>query len=251
MTAAAIVTGAAGDIGRACALRLAGDGHPVLLADLDAEGVEAAAEAVRSAGGEAAAVAGDVTSSADVRAWVDAASERWGAIGAVAHCAGITGAIGPIQELAADAYEQVMAVNARGTFLVLHHVMGRIEDGGSVAVVASATGVIAYPMALPYVASKHAVVGMVRTAALEGAARGVRVNAVCPGAVEGQMMRAARGGAPAGDPQTDPMLAGVPLKRYAAPEEIAHVVGFLISDTSAYVTGTVQLVDGGLTVSPG
>ena len=144
-----------------------------------------------------------------------------------------------------------MAVNARGTFLLLRHVMGRIEDGGSVAVVASASGVAGYPMVLPYVASKHAVVGMVRTAALEGAARGVRVNAVCPGAVEGQMMRAARGGAPAGDPQTDPMLAGVPLKRYAAPEEVAGVIAFLVSDASAYVTGTVQLVDGGLTVSPG
>ena len=250
MTAAgaAIVTGAAGDIGRACALRLAADGRPVLLADRDAERLEAVAAAVA---GDTLAVPGDVASSADVRGWADAAVERWGSIGAVAHCAGITGAIGPIHELAEDAYEEVMAVNARGTFLVLRHVMGRIEDGGSVAVVASATGVIAYPMALPYVASKHAAVGMVRTAALEGAARGVRVNAVCPGAVEGQMMRAARGGAPAGDPQTDPMLAGVPLKRYAAPEDVADVIAFLLSDASSYVTGTVQLVDGGLTVSPG
>jgi NAD(P)-dependent dehydrogenase (short-subunit alcohol dehydrogenase family) len=245
---AIIVSGAAGDIGRACAMRLSAGGAPVLLADRDAERLDAVAAEL---GGETLAVAGDVTSSADVRGWVDAAVERWGGIAGVAHCAGITGPIGPVHELDEDAYEATMAVNARGTFLVLRHVMGRIADGGSIAVVSSATGVVAYPMALPYVASKHAVVGMARTAALEGAARRVRVNAVCPGAVEGRMMQAARGGAEAGPADADPMLAGVPLKRYASPEEVADVVAFLLSDASSYITGTVQLIDGGLTVSPG
>ena len=245
---AILVTGAAGDIGRACAMRLAAERAPLVLGDLDAEALEATAATVP---GEALPLAGDVTSSADVRAWVDAAVERFGGIGAVAHCAGITGPVAPTHELDEDAYEATMAVNARGTFLVLRHVMGRIADGGAVALVASASGVAGYPMVLPYVASKHAVVGMARSAALEGAARGVRVNAVCPGAVEGRMMRAARGGADAGPADADPMLAGVPLKRYASPHEIADVVAFLLSDASSYITGTVQLIDGGLTVSPG
>jgi NAD(P)-dependent dehydrogenase (short-subunit alcohol dehydrogenase family) len=114
--------------------------------------------------------------------------------------------------------------------------------------VASVSGVTGYPLVPAYVASKHAVVGLTRSAAVEAAARGIRVNAVCPGPIEGAMMETARAGAP--PPADDPFLRGVPLARYGVPGEVAELIGFLCSDAAAYLTGAVISIDGGLTTSP-
>ena len=141
MPAATIITGAAGDIGAACARVLGARGAPVLLTDRDADGVDSTAASVRAAGGRAEAVAADITASADVRACAEAAEERFGAIDGLVANAGITGPAATIGDLPEEAFDAVMAVNARGTFLALKHVLPRMRDGGAVVTVASVSGV--------------------------------------------------------------------------------------------------------------
>src|SRR4051812_13990143 len=231
-----IVTGGAGVIGGAVARRLRADGGRLLVVDLDVADVE----------GEA--IAADVSDAADVAAYVHRAVELWGGIDAVVHAAGVTGPTGPIADVDVDAFDRVMAINARGVLLGTKHAWPHLADGGAIVNVASVSGIAGSPGAAAYIASKHAVVGLTRVAALEGASRGIRVNAVCPGPIEGRMMAAARGGPPL--PPPDPFLTGVPLARYGTPDEVAATIAHLLSPDAAYVTGAIVPIDGGLTVSP-
>jgi len=125
-----------------------------------------------------------------------------------------------------------------------------MRDGGAIVSVASVSGIVGYPMVAAYVASKHAVIGLTRTAALEGAPRGIPVNAICPGPIEGRLMSAAGGGASM-PPEVDPFLKGVPPARYGRPEEAAEAVCFLLSPRASFISGATIPIDGGLTVSPG
>ena len=245
----AITTGGGGDIGSACARLLASNGSHVLVVDADLEAAERITREInQEAEGRAIAVAADVSVAADVERYV-AEAAKWGPIDGVVHAAGIAGAAAPLPEFDEAEFDRVMSVNARGTFLGLKYALPQMRDGGAIVNIASVSGIAGYPMVAAYVASKHAVIGLTRTAALEAARRGIRVNAVCPGPIEGRLMSAAGAGA-SFRPGEDPFLTGLPLARYGSPDEVAETIAFLLSPKAGYISGAAIPLDGGLTISP-
>lgn len=246
-----IITGGGGDIGGACARRLATEAANLLIVDADQARAERVAREINQNTDRTAlaqAIAADVSLSTDVHHYVTAACEH-GPIDAIVHAAGVAGPAAAMPDFDEAEFDRVMAINARGTFLGIKYALPHMRDGGAIVNIASVSGIAGYPMVAAYVASKHAVIGLTRTAALEGASRSIRVNAICPGPIGGRLMAAAAAGA-VHDPEHDPFLRGVPLARYGTPDEIAETVAFLIAPTAGYITGAAIAIDGGLTVSP-
>lgn len=244
----AVVTGAGGEIGRSIALRLAGDGARVLAVDVATERAAETVAAVHAAGGEAAAFAADVADPSAVAAYAEEGARLGGGrIDLFANNAGIEGPVQPIPDYPVEAFDQVLAVNVRGVFLGLKHVLPRMPDGAAIVNTASTAGIIGAAGLVAYIASKHAVVGITRTAALECAERGIRVNAVCPGPVEGRMMTSLENGM-GGAEAHEAFLASLPLGRYARLDEVAAMVGFLLSGEAGFSTGGTYVLDGGQTV---
>ena len=244
---AAVITGAAAGIGRAVATRLTAEGAGVVLVD---RAVGALTEAAAAIGG-ALPVAADVSLEADVDAYVDVALRAHQRIDLFVNNAGIEGRRAPMTELSADDFDRVMAVNARGVFLGLRAVMRVMKRQGSGAIVSTASmaGIKGGAAFSPYVASKHAVVGLTRCAALEGAPFGIRVNAIAPGHIDTRMARDLTIQVNPDDPEGvyQRIAASVPLgQRYGTANEVAAVVLWLLSDDAAYVSGTTQLIDGAL-----
>lgn len=246
----ALVTGGASGIGRAAALVLAREGARVLVADLPGPGAEETVRTIRDAGGEALAVEVDVTVAEQVEAMVAAAVSAWGRLDCAFNNAGISpAALGPgrqrVGDLSQRAWEGMLAVNLTGVWLCMKHELAQMERQGSGSIVntASIAGLVGLPGAGAYVAAKHGVVGLTKVAAIDHAAAGVRVNAVCPGFIETPMTvetRQLRG---------EQLLAATPLKRFGAAVEVAEAVAWLCSDRAAFITGTAMPVDGGYTAS--
>lgn len=246
----AIITGGAGGIGQATARLFVDEGASVVLVDVDAAALQAAVVAI--GGDRVSAVAADVARADDSDRYVRAAIERHGGIDIFFANAGIEGVVAPLVEQPDDAFDRVLAVNVRGAWLGLKRVMAHMQErgaGGSIIITSSIAGVRGSPMLAPYAISKHAVIGLMRSAALAGAAHGIRVNTVNPSPVETRMMRSIEAGAsPAAPERAKAERVGrIPLGRYGLPEEVAHLVLFLASDESRYCTGGVYMIDGGLT----
>jgi NAD(P)-dependent dehydrogenase (short-subunit alcohol dehydrogenase family) len=240
----ALITGAASGIGRATALAFAREGARVVCADRDIEGGEVTVETVAAAGGEASFVECDVTDESQVEAVINGVVEKHGRIDCAHNNAGITGAMGPIHQLDFDAWKNTLDVNLNGVFLCLKHELARMQQQGSGAIVntASAGGLVGVPGLSPYCASKHAIIGLTKTAALENAAHGIRVNAVLPGSIDTPMLQGYMSMGPAVEKA---IKAGQPGGRLGLPEEIAEAVVWLCSDRASFVTGSPMLVDGG------
>ncbi len=251
----ALITGGGGGIGRATALGFALRGAKVMVVDADATLGQGSVDIIAQRGGSAAFVHADVTRSASVKAYVEKTLAAYGRIDAFFNNAGIEGAVTPMQDYDEDVFDQVIAVNLKGVFLGMRHVLPVMLRQGSGAIVntASVAGLFGSPGMPAYVASKHGVLGLTKVAATDVAALGIRVNAVCPGPVETRMMRSLEAQRNPADPDAvhAATTANIPSGRYAQPEEIAGAVIYLCSDLSGDVTGTHIVIDGGRSASGG
>ncbi|MBP2471215.1 NAD(P)-dependent dehydrogenase (short-subunit alcohol dehydrogenase family) [Crossiella equi] len=239
----AVITGAASGIGAAAARVFAGYGANVVLADVR----ETGADLARELGGQALFVRTDVTVEAEAAALVEAAAGRFGRVDCAFNNAGIDGTIAGVEDITEADWDRVQEVNLKGVFLCLKHELRhmRAHGGGAIVNTSSAVALMAVDAGLsPYTASKHGVVGLSKAAALENAAHGIRVNALCPGGVATPLAEHAR--QQVGNTE-DLALGLIPLRRLAAPEEIAEAAAWLCSDKASYVTGAVVPVDGGMT----
>ena len=241
----AIVTGATSGIGRATALAFAKDGAKVVVAGRrESEGAAVVAE-IKAAGGEALFIRTDVASEADVKNLVEKTVETYGRLDFAFNNAGIFADQGPITGATADVYDQTFNINVRGVLNGLKYQIPAIlkSGGGSIVNNASSLGLSVIPNAAVYNASKFAVIGLTKTAAVEFSAQGVRVNAVCPAVVETDINAAVRG-----DSQShDFLLSKHPIGRFGKVEEIAAAVLFLCSEGAGFTTGVALPIDGGFT----
>src|SRR3954469_20011611 len=242
----ALITGGGGGIGRATALALAGEGGRVAVADVSAEAAGETVAQGNAAGGQAISLSGDVTRDADVRAMIEGVVGTYGRLDCAFNNAGIAGwqveAAGKkTAEWSEEAFDRMIGVNLKGVWLCMRHELPQMEaqGGGNIVNTGSIAGLVGLPTSSAYVAAKHGVLGLTKTAALEYADSGIRVNAVCPGYIETRMteeVRRRRG---------DAIMRNTPMGRMGQPGEIAEMVVWLLSERASYVTGAAYNVDGG------
>lgn len=247
----ALVTGAAGVIGTETIKLLAQRGARIAAVDRDADQLALAIAQLPTAA-QALAVTADVTDEDQVAAFVASTVQRFGTIDVFFNNAGIEGAIGPIVKASVENLRRVLEVNVVGVFLGMKHVLPVMlkQNKGAIINTASIAGLIGSADVAAYSASKHAVIGLTKSAALECAGTDVRVNCVCPGLIDSRMLSAIVDGRNGGTPvPADRVVDRIPARRLGLAREVAPVVAFLASDDASYVTGSAYTVDGGRTSS--
>lgn len=246
----AVITGGAGGIGLETANRFLDEGaEGILLVDVEENQLKDAAKSLES--DNVKFFRADVSKSKDVKAYTDKAIQEFGRIDILFLNAGIEGVVKPLTEYPEEMYDKVLSVNVKGVWLGLKHAFPHMKEngGGSVIITSSVAGLQGTPNVMAYVTSKHAVIGSMKVAALEGAEHGIRVNTIHPSPVDNRMMRSLEEGFAPGEAEEAKkgFEQTIPLKRYADNGDIANLALFLASDESSFITGSTYSIDGGMT----
>jgi len=241
----ALITGGGSGIGRAAALALAKEGATVAVSDILAAGGEETVRLIQAAGGEATFIKADVAKAAEVEALINKVVQTYGRLDCAVNNAGIEGEMTTTVDCSEENFDRIIAVNLKGVWLCMKHEIPQMlkQGGGAIVNTASVAGLIGFQGLPAYVASKHGVNGLTKTAALEYAKQGIRVNAVCPGVIHTPMLDRLFTSRPGAG---ETIAAMEPVGRLGKPEEIAAAVVWLCSDAASFVTGLPMAVDGGL-----
>lgn len=239
-----LVTGGGSGIGRAASLLIARQGAKVMIADYVSESAMKTVAMIKEAGGAADCIAADVSIPHQVEAMVARTVAAYGRLDGAFNNAGIEGKMADIAEYPEDVFDRIMAINLKGVWLCMKYEIPQMlkNGGGAIVNTASGAGLVGVPLLSAYNASKHGVVGLTKTAALEYAQKKVRVNCVCPGLIDTPMVRRM---VDSGGMNEQEFVAAEPVRRMGKPEEIGEGVVFLLSDAASFVTGHSMSIDGG------
>jgi NAD(P)-dependent dehydrogenase (short-subunit alcohol dehydrogenase family) len=244
-----ILTGGAGEIAREVAAQFLTGGAQVLLVDVNETALQ---RAVASLGGSSVAYCvADVTSEVETITYVRKALDTFGRLDVLVANAGVEGIVAPVSDYDADAFRRVLEINVVGVFLGIKHAFPALaaQGGGSIVITSSVAGVTGGPGLSAYTASKHAVIGLMRSTAKEGSPLNIRVNTVNPSPIEGRMMESLERGSMPDEPgaMRQALIQSIPMGRYGVPADVANLILFLASEESRFLNGGVYMVDGGMT----